>query len=231
MPDGEWTTFEAYGAASPLDDYSQLCHTEYEFRISAFGDGQTYANVWGPTSFVESAKTHKCSKSLSTNYRGPIGIFPGGHVEIRAKHTWTVTYIDGKRYHSFQSHQNSVWVNNVTSIEGAGKFVGTVSNANTKVFIIDTREDSDDKPSPAITILGAQWGPDFLQEDDAYHVGGIRAFDEGPGSPSALHSAEHTTAYAEIRYVIQLCAKPTTNCLGIKGGDPAVTDTFRLDLW
>ena len=230
IPDGEWqvSVKELDGAASSWENYSFPCHTEYEHRITPFGDGQTRASVWGTTSFVDSAKTNLCSKSIETDRSGGIV-----NLTIKAKHTWSVSYIDGKRHHSFVSHRNSVWLNNLTSHTGAGRKIGSVTNANTKVFIIDNRDDNDpnEDPTPAFTILGAQWGPEMQTIEDAYHFGGVKTFTEGPGSPNVAHPAEHTTAYAEVRYVFQLCSSSVPSCPANTPGNISITETYRLELW
>ena len=228
VPDGEWLVFtkELDGEASSWENDSLPCHTEHEYRVTALGDGQTYAPVWGATSVTDSAKTNKCSKTFETDRRHHV---IGVHINIRAKHTWTVSYINGERHYSFESHQNSAWLHNYIT-HTKTHTVATVTNTNTEVFIIDKRdEDPDEDPDATFKILGAQWGPDFLQEHDAYHWGGIKTFTEGPGSPSTSYSAEHTTAYAEVRYVLLLCPGANTSCNVSEG--KRSTETYRLDLW
>ena len=57
-----WMALEEVAAAtqtySPAD--GPACSTEYRFRVRAFGDGETYAEVWGTESPAESATTPTC---------------------------------------------------------------------------------------------------------------------------------------------------------------------------
>ena len=54
----EWTALDATTFA-PAG--GPACGTEYRFRVRVYGDGETYAAVWGPESAVEPVETPACN--------------------------------------------------------------------------------------------------------------------------------------------------------------------------
>ncbi len=61
--DSQWTALpETTGvSAAYVPEGGPACSTEYQFRVRAYGDGDTYTEMWGPESGVEPVETATCN--------------------------------------------------------------------------------------------------------------------------------------------------------------------------
>ena len=58
---GAWTVDDSSLTSASRTVSGLTCETDYQFRVSAYGSGTTYAGAWGEPSAIAEKRTEACS--------------------------------------------------------------------------------------------------------------------------------------------------------------------------